>query len=208
MKTYRVLSIDVGIVNLAFCIVDFVEDDGSTTFDLIHVEKTRIGTMKDRLQKLMESVIDFFRESEVINDKPIDYIYVEQQLSRAIKNCMLAFVIMSYFYTDSRISMNNTKMNFLPPRKKFAAIRAAMGDCECLEGIDFDVYGSRDLKKLSVNLSRRIFEYFEVNRGLDALVKYKPKLDDVCDVFLQSFAIFLDQETLKKGGNPIRLFST
>lgn len=60
MKTTRVLSIDVGIVNLAYCITDFYEDEDDVMFDLVHVEKVRIGTMKQKAHVLMESVIDFF----------------------------------------------------------------------------------------------------------------------------------------------------
>lgn len=193
MKTTRVLSIDVGIINLAFCITDFYEEEGEVMFDLVHVEKVQIGTMKQNAKVLMESVIDLFRESEQINEKPIHHIFVEQQLSRAIKNCILAYVIMAYFYTEARISLSGASMSFVAPRNKFAAIRSAMKNCGCLDDIDFEKTGSRQLKKLSVEVSRRVFQHFGVVRGLRALEEYKPKLDDVCDVFLQSFSLFLDK---------------
>lgn len=193
MKTTRVLSIDVGIINLAFCITDFYELEGEVMFELVHIEKVQIGTMKQKAKVLMESVVDFFRESDAINEKPIDYIFVEQQLSKAIKNCILAYVIMAYFYTESRISLNGTSMSFVAPRNKFAAVRSAMKDCGCLDDVDFDKTGSRELKKLSIEVSKNVFTYFGVERGLRALQQYKPKLDDVCDVFLQSFSIFLEK---------------
>lgn len=210
-KTTRVLSIDIGIINLAYCITDFHEveqEDGGVEveFELVHVEKAQIGTMKQKAQVLMESVVDFFRESDVINEKPIDYIFLEQQLSRAIKNCILAYVIMAYFYTESRICMSTTQMSFVAPRKKFTAIRAAMENCGCLDDIDFDKTGSRELKKLSIEVARKVFEFFQVESGFRALEQYKPKLDDVCDVFLQSFSIFLDKDKSYKfsDGSPLR----
>lgn len=193
MDRTRVLSIDVGIVNLAYCITEFYEEvreNGKVEamFDLVHVEKVRIGTMKQKAQVLMENVVDFFRESEVINEKPFDYIFCEQQLSKAIKNCILGYVIMTYFYTESR---KPTSISFVAPRKKFTAVKVAMEECGCLKDIDFDKKGSRELKKLSIEVAKTIFCHFGVQRGLRALEEYKPKLDDVCDVFLQSFAIFL-----------------
>lgn len=211
-KTTRVLSIDVGIVNLAYCITDFHEigegEEKNIEFELVHVEKVQVGTMKQTAQVLMENVIDFFRECDVINEKKIDFIYVEQQLSRAIKNCILAYSIMAYFYAEKRICISDTSMSFVAPRKKFAAIRAAMEFNEnCLEGIDFDKNGSRELKKLSIQVAKKVFDFFHVDKGKIALERYKPKLDDVCDVFLQSFSIFLGgtpfQDRLKDG-TPLR----
>lgn len=209
MKTTRVLSIDVGIVNLAFCITDFHEvdignGDVEVEFDLVHVEKVQIGTMKQKAQALMENVVDFFRECDVINDKKIDYIYVEQQLSRAIKNCILAYSIMAYFYTEKRICISDTSISFVAPRKKFTAIRAALqAETGCLQEIDFEKNGSRELKKLSVQVAKKVFDYFQVDEGKNALEKYKPKLDDVCDVFLQSFAVFLEKGHYSDG-SPLR----
>ena len=204
MKTTRVLSIDVGIVNLAYCITDFHESDTETLFDLVHVEKVQIGTMKQKAHVLVESAVDFFRESEVINDKPIDYIFIEQQLSRAIKNCILAYSILTYFYTESRIAMSSTSMSFVAPRKKFTAVRAALENTDCLDDVDFDKVGSRELKKLSIEVARKVFTRFGVDTGLRALDLYKPKLDDVCDVFLQSFSVFLEDGCRGLDGNPLR----
>jgi hypothetical protein len=202
-KICRVLSIDVGIINLAFCITEFTTHvDGEVTFELIHIEKVQIGTMKTTAKILMESVIDFFRSSEPVNDKPINYIFIEQQLSRAIKNCILAYVIMSHFYTESIIASSDVELSFVSPRMKFASIQNALGDNDCLRLIDFDRQGSRDLKKLSIEISRAVFTEFDVEKGKACLVKYRPKLDDVCDAFLQSFAVFLDGAG--DTGNPLR----
>lgn len=195
MCIVRVLSIDIGIINLAFCITDFITDNsGNTRFDLIHVEKIQIGTMKTRAATLTKNVIDFFRSSDVVNEKPIDRIYIEQQLSRAIKNCILAYVIMSYFYTESCVSRSDTIIEFIAPRNKFVAIREALEE-NLLSHIDFKASGSRDLKKLSVTICKYLFDEFDVAEGKRALQTYKPKLDDVCDAFLQSFALFLESES-------------
>lgn len=105
---------------------------------------------------------------------------------------------MAYFYTESRISISGTSMSFVAPRNKFAAIRSAMTDCGCLDDVDFDKTGSRELKKLSIEVAKKVFQYFGVERGKIALIEYKPKLDDVCDVFLQSFSVFLERPDLRR----------
>ena len=66
---------------------------------------------------------------------------------------------------------------------------------------------SKDLKKLSIKIAREVFTEWNVTKGIEALEKYKPKLDDVADVFLQSFAVFLEKYTSGNksvAGNPIR----
>jgi len=193
----RVLSIDIGIVSYSFCIVDFQHDD----FELVHIEKTAIGTMKQTAHVLAEALVDFLRSSDAINEKPIDYIYIENQLSRAIKNTILAYATMTYFYTEARIAQSDVQIRFVAPRAKFQAIDAYFPGA--VESQDMVLRSnSKDLKKLSVRIARDVFTALNVTKGLEALERYKPKLDDVCDVFLQSFAVFLDK--YRGEGNPLK----
>lgn len=197
----RVLSIDVGIVNYSFCIVDFEEDE----FELVHIEKVAIGTVKQTAHVLADALVDFLRSSEAINEKPIHYIFCEAQMSRAIKNTILAYATVTYFYTEKSISQSDVHIQFVPPRVKFQAIDAYFpGVVESQDMICKTA--SKDLKKLSVKIARGVFTELNVAKGLEALDKYKPKLDDVSDVFLQSFAVFLDKYRGDKSvaGNPIR----
>ena len=60
---------------------------------------------------------------------------------------------------------------------------------------------SKDLKKLSIKIARDIFTDMNITKGLEAIDRYKPKLDDIADVFLQSFSIYLDK--YKSSGNPL-----
>ncbi len=83
----RVLSIDIGVKNFCFCIVDFHEDE----FELVHIEKTEIGSVKQTAHVLTTALVDFLRASEAINEKPVHRIYVEQQVSKRPKNIILAY---------------------------------------------------------------------------------------------------------------------
>ena len=182
--TTRVLSVDIGIINFSYCIVDFTEDD----FEVIHIEKMAIGTMKQAACTLATSLIDLLRASQPINDKPIHYVFIEAQMSRAIKNTILGYTVYSYFYTESCFSRSGVKISFVPPKMKFHAIE------KYFPGVAQDIVcRSKDLKKLSISIARNIFTTLEVTKGLEAFEKYKPKLDDISDVFLQSFSIFLEK---------------
>jgi hypothetical protein len=181
----RVLSIDIGIVNLAFCVIDFHHYEMLESFDVVHLEKACIGTMKQSSKTLVENMIDIFRESEVIHTHHIDHIFIEQQVSRAVKNSILSYSALAYFYSSMS---NSTSVCFVSPKKKFTAVKDALGGSGCLDGVNFDVSG-RNLKKLSVDVARKVFHHFKVEPGLRALEVYRPKLDDVCDVFLQGFAV-------------------
>lgn len=192
----RVLSLDIGIRNYCFCIVDFIQDD----FELVHIEKLAVGSMKQTAHSLSKSVVDILRSSDVINEKPIQYIYIENQLSRAVKNTILAYATMTYFYTKSCLTDQDVHIQFIQPRVKFTAIEAYFpGVVESQDMICRS--NSKDLKKLSIKIARGVFTDLNITKGLEAMETYKPKLDDIADVFLQAFAVFLDK---KSAGNPLR----
>lgn len=198
----RVLSIDIGIINFCFCIVDFRDDE----FELVHIEKAAIGTMKQTAFELSTALIDFLRSSAAINEAPIHHIYIEQQLRVAPRNTILAYTATSYFYTEATIAGSDVHIQFVPPRVKFSAIEAYFpGAVESQELVCRSQ--SKDLKKLSIKIARSVFTDLNVTKGLEAVAKYSPKLDDISDVFLQSFAVFLDKYNKGKGsvaGNPLR----
>jgi len=192
----RVLSIDVGYKNYAFCIMEF--DIEKHEFDLLHIDNASIGTTKQTCVTLACALIDFLDSSEAINEKPFDYIFIENQLSRAIKNTILGYATFSYFYTISKT--NGSHVQFISPRNKFNAIDAFFpGILEKYE-TDHTKALSRDLKKLSVEIAKDVFEEFNVTKGLEAMKKFKKK-DDVADCYIQSFGLFLDQS--KDSANPI-----
>jgi len=194
----RVLSIDIGIINLSFCIMEF--DIEQHEFELLHIEKTSIGQVKQTCVVLASALIDFLDSSEVINEKPFDYIFIENQLSRAIKNTVLGYSCYSYFYTSSKLKEDGSVVQFISPRNKFKAIDSFFHGILDKYETDHAKAVSRDLKKLSIQISKDVFEEFNVTKGLESMNKFKKK-DDISDVFLQSFSLFLEQS--KNSGNPI-----
>lgn len=200
MQKYRCASIDIGVVNLAFCVTEFVEQyDGTFAFDLVHVQRVKIGNTKETMNVLGKKLLAFYNANDALQEERLDYVFIEQQLSRAVKNIVLAYVTMAYFETKRLDSDDSTMIVFVSPRNKFKAVRYAFSE-DLLKPLNFDRSG-RELKKLSVEVARLLFIRFKVYVGLDALTKYGTKLDDVSDVFLQSFAFFLEKFPLKSAAH-------
>jgi hypothetical protein len=162
-----------------------------------------------RNAKALDDAIDFKKdfEYEYFGFKTLEKSYllkidnkiIEQQLSRAVKNYVLAYVTMTYFETISlEQTVPSTKVVFVSPKNKFKAVRHTFSK-QRLSSIDFERQG-RHLKKLSVEIAKLLFGSFGVEVGLYALRDYKTKLDDVSDVFLQSFAFFLDKKNSSDTG--------
>lgn len=195
---FRCASIDIGVVNLAFCVIEFIETrDGTFAFNLIHMERARIGSMRETMDALGKKLLAFYSSSDALQNQKLDYVFIEQQLSRAVKNIVLAYVTMSYFETK-RLGGDNTTTVFVSPRSKFKAVRHAFPEV-VLDSINFERRG-RELKKLSVEVAEVLFRRYRAQVGLDCLIRYKAKLDDISDVFLQSFAFFLEKFPSKSTG--------
>jgi len=196
----RVLSIDIGIKNLAYCITDFFSEGHN--FELIHTDKVCIGEVKHTCQKLCVSLIDFFDNEEIINNKNIDHVLIENQISRSIKNTTLGYSCYSYFYTKSLYSENEMNVQFISPRDKFKAVENYFpGILENYE-TDSTKAKSADLKKLSILICKDLCTEYNIEKGLEALKVYKKK-DDLSDVLLQSFAF--DMTKYSNSGNPVRI---
>jgi len=204
LQKYRCASIDIGVVNLAFCVTEFTaRPDGTFSFDLVHVQRVKIGNMTETIHNLGKKLLSFYSSNDALQNERLDYVFIEQQLSRAVKNNALAYVTMAYFETKRLICDGNTTV-FVSPKKKFTAVQYVFSE-DLLHPINFDRNG-KELKKLSVEVARLLFVKFRVEVGLDALIKYGTKLDDVSDVFLQSFAFFLEKVPLKSAARGGRSF--
>lgn len=122
--------------NLAFCVTEFTEnDDGTFGFDLVHVERAKIGSMSDTIHGLGKKLISFYAANEALQNKVFDFVFIEQQLSRAVKNYVLAYVTMAYFETRSlgEITPSSTTVVFVSPKTKFKAVRRTFSE----ESVEF-----------------------------------------------------------------------
>ena len=195
VRRYTCASIDIGVINLALCVTEFVEEcDGTFTFHLVHVERVRIGRMSETTHRLSKNLLSFYNASDALNRRKLDYVFIEQQVSRASKNTALAYVTMAYFETRSMCCTGDDDgigVIFVSPKSKFKAVKYVFKE-EVLASIDFGRRG-KELKRLSVDVARLLFTTFDVEVGLRALNEHSAKLDDVSDAFLQSFAFFLEK---------------
>lgn len=185
-----VLSIDIGITNFCFCIVEFYED----TFRVVEIEKVCIGNKSASGRVLAEALIDFLHDSPKISHKTFHYIFVEAQLSKAVKNNILAYAVLTYFLTlnKEKESEKRATIHFVPPRSKFDAVSEYFPGI--LDGKNLTrTTKSKELKKISIQIASEIFSELQISKGLEAIVNNSPKVDDVADTFLQSFSFLLDK---------------
>ena len=195
----RVLSIDIGYVNLAYCIVDFNIEQH--TFNLVHTEKARIGEKKHTCCTLSTALMNFFNDIEILDDN-IDYVLIENQVSRSTKNTTLGYSSFAHFYTRSLYADHDMIVKFISPRDKFKAVENYIpGTLEKYE-TDSTTAKSADLKKLSILICKDLCNDYKLEKGLEALKVYKKK-DDLSDVLLQSFAF--DMPKYSNAGNPVRI---
>ena len=126
VPAYRCASIDIGVVNLAFCVTDFSPRiDGTFGFDLVHVQRVKIGNVRETMHDLGKKLLSFFDACDALHHEKLDYVFIEQQLSRAVKNMVLAYVTMAYFETKRIGCSDDTTISFVSPKTKFAAVRYA-----------------------------------------------------------------------------------
>lgn len=82
-------SIDIGVTNLAFCVTEFTERcDGMFGFNLVHVERAR--RMSETFHCLGKKLLSFYSTNDALKNGKLDYVFIGQQLSRAVKNSALA----------------------------------------------------------------------------------------------------------------------
>lgn len=204
VRRYRCASIDIGVINHALCVTEFTDNcDGTFAFNLVHVERATIGRMRETIHVLGKKLLAFYTTNDALNDGKLNYVFIEQQLSRASKNIALAHVTMAYFETRNLCCDNDdAKIVFVSPKNKFRAVKHTF-PTNLFDSIDFERRG-RALKKLSVDIAKLLFTRYSVTTGLRALAEYKTKLDDISDVFLQSFAFFLEKFPLQSSGRKGR----
>ncbi|CAM9204671.1 unnamed protein product [Pylaiella littoralis] len=207
LTTYRCASIDIGVVNLALCVTEFTElGDGKFRFNVTHLERASIGSPSETMHVLGRKLVKFYAGNKALAGRSFDFVFIEQQLSRAVKNYVLSYVTLSYFETVN-VTVDRpdrpaaaAAVVFVSPKNKFRAVRHAFPEA-ALRSIDFERRG-RGLKKLSVEIARLLFDAFAVDVGLKALREYGSKLDDISDVFLQSFAFFLNKKVSRDREAP------
>lgn len=175
-ETFRLLSWDVGIINMAYCLL---EKDASgcvriTEWDVFDL--TSGGKKKKRLpplDKLRCALIDKLEmlQNECDTFKDLDEVIIESQPAQRMK--IMAGCLYDYFYIRGWVDgKKRTKVQFVSPRMKLCTNTRA----------ETCTYTQR--KKLAIhNCQEMIAPYSHYTKLFN---KHKKK-DDLCDSMLQGF---------------------
>jgi hypothetical protein len=178
----RVVSFDVGIVNMAYCVGDICPDGGRPQIRACKVFK--IGEMMDTLAVLLRSIVQILHNTPDVNDG-IEDILVEQQLSlKASRNTSIASAVIAYYEALKAQGHSTLKrIRFVNPRSKFKALRLC--GLDCIEPFRDELKSAKGkaLKKLSVNMAILLAEHWHLQVFLDAMKSTK-KHDDIADCAL------------------------
>ena len=179
----RILSIDVGIRHLSFCLVDFHNNQDShriEKWELISLSGKNIGDYtRDIVEKMRQYEFGL-----------IDFVLIEQQVSRNTQMKVLSHVLQTYFLCEQRITSD--KIIFIAAKRRFITnnpvYNAFVVSVKQHLGIS-DKMSRREIKKLSIYVtSAKLSD----PQWLDYYKKHK-KCDDLADSFLQAFSWNLDR---------------
>ena len=197
----KVLSFDVGIVNLAYCILD------SETNDIIHweiIELTKKGNTftahiaSSGIAELYLTLINHLDQRPHLLDT--DVVVIEKQPSFNPKMRIVAGCLQTYFYIRGVVDRPTNpikSVEFFSPKHKL----------KCYEGPALDISRNGKVvkgkyaqtKKMGIEIARVKLEEYNQNKWVDFFEKNKKK-DDLSDCYLQAltYLLFKGQTSKKK----------
>lgn len=200
-KRMKVLSFDVGIVNLAYCILD------SETNNIMYweiIELTKKGNTftahiaSSGIAELYLTLINHLDQRPHLLDT--DIVVIEKQPSFNPKMRIVAGCLQTYFYIRGVVDrpVNPIKsVEFFSPKHKL----------KCYEGPALDISRNGKIvkgkyaqtKKMGIEIARVKLDEYNQNNWVDFFEKNKKK-DDLSDCYLQAltYLLFKGQTSKKK----------
>jgi hypothetical protein len=180
-----IISFDIGIRNLAYCILK----TNNTDHSICEWKKVDLGISNKDMQGLSDSLIEvldniYYNEipnvNEEINEKIV--VLIEQQMTSVMRN--LQIVINTYFKIIARYKSQDINTIFVSPKLKLKIVSKYPDYVEN----DKNVSSKYKQNKInSVHFCTWLLTKMKFINELDILQKEK-KADDLSDVYLQALA--------------------
>ena len=184
----KILSFDVGIVNLAYCIFD------SDLLKIIEWEIISLENIKDHCKLHVNLITELDKRKQLTNH--IDVVLIEKQPSFNPKMRIIAGCLQSYFFIrgmiDAEYKMKVIK--FFSPKHKL----------KCYSGTELVLIGKNkskysQTKKLGVLICKqKLIEYSESDENKELFEKSKKK-DDLADCYLQALTYCIFEKLIVPG---------
>lgn len=158
----RIVSIDIGIKNMAICI------GTRDKIDTVFVQA--IGSPKEPLRLLVPQLVKVLHEKA--SPEGLTHVLVEQQLGQeSPKNLALAAAVSAYYYALMRERNWTFEVNYVNPKHKFVVLETT---CK----------GSKQCKRASVQWAAALSEQIEGFAAYKEAIQGVKKVDDLADAFL------------------------
>ena len=176
----QVLSFDIGIRNLAYCILDENKISGWSKVDL--------GCKKHDMQGLVDAMIDVLDsivDTEINMEKPL-FVLIEQQMTAVMKCLQTAINVYFKVLTKCKSELK-VVTQYVSPKLKMKWI-SSFPDFVSLNTEDVKNTKYEQNKSDSVKFTKWFLTCKEPDSvALDMLKDHK-KADDLCDAYCQAYA--------------------
>jgi hypothetical protein len=201
----KILSFDVGIINLAYCIFDS-ELNKIQDWGIIDLKVEGFsGKVPSGLNKNMAKAANDIHVTLIkkLDSFPIllnvDYVVIEKQPSFNPKMRIIAGCLQTYFYIRGVVDKKDTpikSVEFFSPKHKL----------KCYTGPEIDISSKNgktvkgkyaQTKKMGVEIARRKLEEYNETREFTELFESSKKRDDLSDCYLQALTYLTFKQTKK-----------
>ena len=192
----KILSFDVGIINLAYCIVETVPEPKILQWEIITIPTDKKFSAHISNSGVSDIYINLIKE---LDRRPIlldtDIVLIEKQPSFNPKMRIIAGCLQTYFYIRGVVDRTPSikSVEFFSPKNKL----------KCYTGPELDISSKNgkivkgkyaQTKKMGVMIARsKLEEYSETKERKDFFENNKKK-DDLSDCYLQALT-YIDFKT-------------
>jgi hypothetical protein len=168
----KILSFDVGIINLAYCILE--------NNKILHWEIISLQQHKDHNNLYIELITNLDARKHLLED--IQTVLIEKQPSFNPKMRIIAGCLQTYFVIRGMVDKSVIKkVLFYSPKHKL----------KCYTGETLEVKGSTKYartKKMGVLITYKKLEEYNERPEIHSLFKNSKKKDDLADCYLQALS--------------------
>ena len=184
----KILSFDVGIVNLAYCIFD------TNTCKILNWEVIGLENNNNYNKVYINLIEELDKRTHLIDH--VDIVIIEKQPSFNPKMRIIAGCLQTYFIirgiVDSKPDNIIKSLNFFSPKHK---LKCYSGPELKLDSVIKSKYSRT--KKMGILICRsKLYEYNETEENIELFEKSKKK-DDLSDCYLQAITYSLFQKLIK-----------
>ena len=194
----KILSFDVGIINLAYCIIESENEPKIIHWEIITInESGKNFTAHISSSGVSELYINLIKQLDLRQHLlNVDIVLIEKQPSFNPKMRIIAGCLQTYFYIRGVVDRNIIKsVEFFSPKNKL----------KCYTGPELDISSKNgkivkgkyaQTKKMGVLIARsKLEEYTETKEKCDFFENSKKK-DDLSDCYLQALT-YIDFKKVK-----------